>query len=77
MNIVRVGELFDIHTRAELVGSIAELAERHSPNNMWYLDCMIELITMAADMITERTLSNFVHLVNDWKDDTQFAAKVA
>jgi hypothetical protein len=76
MGIIKQGDLYDTHIRAELVSNIAELAERHSPDNMWYLDCMIQLLEQAGEMVTTRILSNFLHLVNDWKDDTEMAEHV-
>jgi len=77
MTIVKSGDTYDTHIKAELVSNIADLAERHAPDNLWYLDAMIALLDAGGDMITPRIVSNFIHLVAEWKADPELASHIA
>ena len=77
MTIVKSSDGYDNHIKEELVSNIADLAERHAPDNLWYMDAMIALIDAAGEMITPRIISNFIHLVSEWKADPELASHIA
>lgn len=76
MGIIENSESYDQHIRAELVSNIADLAERHSPDNRWYLDAMLKLFEISSESISPRIISNFLHLMSEWKDDTELSTYI-
>jgi AP-4 complex subunit epsilon-1 len=75
MGIIK-NDTYDTHLKAELVSNIADLAERHSPDNKWYVETMVALFDSAGELITTRIISNLIHLLAEWKTDPDLASYV-
>jgi Adaptin N terminal region. len=56
---------FDGHLKQEIVGKIAELAEKFAPSSKWYLKTMNDMFEVAFDLIKLSNVNNLVRLIDE------------
>eukprot|EP01122_Echinamoeba_exundans_P011711 TRINITY_DN4757_c0_g1_i1.p1 TRINITY_DN4757_c0_g1~~TRINITY_DN4757_c0_g1_i1.p1 ORF type:complete len:1048 (-),score=242.02 TRINITY_DN4757_c0_g1_i1:42-3185(-) len=67
----------DLAIREELVLKIAILAEKYATRYKWYVDVMLQLVTMAGDAMSDEIWYRAVRLITNHEDIQQYAAEVA
>lgn len=67
----------DIAIREELVLKIAILAEKYATRYKWYVDVMLQLVTMAGDAMSDEIWYRAIRLITNHEDIQQYAAEVA
>ncbi|KAM8973554.1 AP-4 complex subunit epsilon-1 [Pelodytes ibericus] len=59
----------DEYTIVALVGKIADLAEKYSPNNQWFIQTMNVVFSVGGDMVHPDIPNNFLKLLAEGFDD--------
>ncbi|EFA81397.1 adaptin N-terminal domain-containing protein [Heterostelium album PN500] len=49
--------------KRELVSRISDLAERYSPNDYWYIETMLRMLSVEGDLMSEESGFNLIRLV--------------
>jgi len=65
----------DYAIREELVLKIAILAEKFAPHYSWYVDVVLQLITLAGDFVSDDIWYRVVQIVTNHDDIQEYAAK--
>ena len=64
----------DKFLRKDLVKRISELAERYSPNNMWYVRTMTSMFETSGDLVEPEVAQNLLHLLQEGEDGDESAS---
>lgn len=76
-----VGELLsylltaDYAIREELVIKLANLAEKFASNYQWYVDVILQLITLAGDFVSDDIWHRVIKIVTNHEDVQEYAAR--
>lgn len=65
----------DYAIREELVLKIAILAEKYAPNYSWYVDIILQLITLAGDFVSDDIWFRVIQIITNHEDIQEYAAK--
>jgi len=77
-----VGELLtylltaDYAIREELVIKLAILAEKFASNYQWYVDVILQLITLAGDFVSDDIWHRVIKIVTNHEDVQEYAARI-
>lgn len=55
----------DDHTTIDLVGKVAEIAEKYAPENKWFIETMNTVFSLGGDMIQPDIPNNFLRLLSE------------
>ncbi|XP_029952615.1 AP-4 complex subunit epsilon-1 [Salarias fasciatus] len=61
----------DDHTTIDLVGKVAELAEKYSPNNEWFIETMNTVFSLGGDTMQADITNNFLKLLSEGFDSVE------
>ncbi|EGG14984.1 adaptin N-terminal domain-containing protein [Cavenderia fasciculata] len=53
----------DEYLKGELVTRISDLAEKYSPNDYWYIECIIKLLNVQGSRVPEQSAYNLIKLI--------------
>ena len=66
----------DYAIREELVLKIAILAEKFASHYSWFVDVMMQLISLAGDFVGDDIWYRVVHIVTNHEDIQEYAARI-
>ncbi|XP_037109389.1 AP-4 complex subunit epsilon-1 [Syngnathus acus] len=55
----------DDYTTIDLVGKVAEVAEKYSPDNKWFIDTMTSVFSLGGDLMQPDIPNNFLKLISE------------
>uniref|UniRef100_A0A3P8U3W4 Adaptor related protein complex 4 subunit epsilon 1 n=1 Tax=Amphiprion percula TaxID=161767 RepID=A0A3P8U3W4_AMPPE len=61
----------DDHTTIDLVGKVAELAEKYSPDNEWFIETMNTVFSVGGDMMQPDIPNSFLKLLSEGFDSVE------
>ncbi|XP_072292068.1 AP-4 complex subunit epsilon-1 [Eucyclogobius newberryi] len=61
----------DDHTTIDLVGKVAEIAEKYAPDNKWFIETMNTVFSLGGDMIQADIPNSFLKLVSEGFDSEE------
>ncbi|CAN9499415.1 unnamed protein product [Ophioblennius macclurei] len=61
----------DDHTTIDLVGKVAELAEKYAPNNEWFIETMNTVFSLGGDTMQADIPNNFLKLLSEGFDSVE------
>ncbi|KAF7224233.1 AP-4 complex subunit epsilon-1 isoform X1 [Nothobranchius furzeri] len=59
------------HTTADLVGKVAELAEKYAPDNEWFVETMNTVFSVGGDTLQPDIPNSFLKLLSEGFDDEE------
>lgn len=66
----------DYAIREELVLKIANLAEKFASNYQWYVDVILQLISLAGDFVSDDIWHRVIKIVTNHEDVQEYAARI-
>lgn len=66
----------DDHTTIDLVGKVAELAEKYAPDNEWFIETMNMVFSLGGDKMQADIPNNFLKLVAEGFDSVEEDSKL-
>uniref|UniRef100_A0A669B0C1 AP-4 complex subunit epsilon n=1 Tax=Oreochromis niloticus TaxID=8128 RepID=A0A669B0C1_ORENI len=61
----------DDHTTIDLVGKVAELAEKYAPDNEWFIETMNTVFSLGGDMMQPDIPNSFLKLLSEGFDSVE------
>ncbi|XP_055011063.1 AP-4 complex subunit epsilon-1 [Boleophthalmus pectinirostris] len=61
----------DDHTTIDLVGKVAEIAEKYAPENKWFIETMNTVFSLGGDMIQPDIPNSFLKLLSEGFDSEE------
>lgn len=61
----------DDHTTTDLVGKVAELAEKYAPDNEWFIETMNTVFSLGGDMMQPDLPNSFLKLLSEGFDSAE------
>ncbi|XP_029909653.1 AP-4 complex subunit epsilon-1 [Myripristis murdjan] len=61
----------DDYTTIDLVGKVAELAEKYAPDNEWFIETMNTVFSLGGDMMQPDIPNSFLRLLSEGFDSTE------
>ncbi|XP_054899872.1 AP-4 complex subunit epsilon-1 [Poeciliopsis prolifica] len=69
LDFLRISE--DDHTTIDLVGKVAELAEKYAPDNEWFIDSMNAVFSLGGDLLQPDIPNSFLKLLSEGFDSVE------
>ncbi|KAM8860662.1 AP-4 complex subunit epsilon-1 [Synchiropus picturatus] len=69
IEFLRISE--DDYATTNLVGKVAELAEKYAPNNKWFIDTMNTVFSLGGDMMQPDIPNSFLKLMSEGFDNDE------
>uniref|UniRef100_M3ZX44 Adaptor related protein complex 4 subunit epsilon 1 n=2 Tax=Xiphophorus maculatus TaxID=8083 RepID=M3ZX44_XIPMA len=69
LDFLRISE--DDHTTIDLVGKVAELAEKYAPDNEWFIDTMNTVFSLGGDLLQPDIPNSFLKLLSEGFDSVE------
>ncbi|KAM9808274.1 AP-4 complex subunit epsilon-1 [Neosynchiropus ocellatus] len=69
LEFLRISE--DNYTTTNLVGKVAELAEKYAPNNKWFIDTMNTVFSLGGDTMQPDIPNSFLKLMSEGFDNEE------
>lgn len=63
-----LNQALDPFLRADLVSRIVQLADRYAPSNLWFVDTMIQVLSIGGDLVNMEAVQNLFRLFAEGAD---------